>query len=92
MSEVFVTEQRLVWSDVRLLHVGVELVVVGENLHPPATENVRGSDEDRKSDFVRCRPDLLGSAAGQSVGHPKPNTLGKRLKPFTVARLVHRIG
>ena len=91
MPEVFIDEKRFVRSQIGLFQVPVQLLLVGQNFHPPSAQNVRRAYENRETDVVNRLSQIIGRCAGGTSWHSEPAASSKRFESLSVAGLINGI-
>ena len=91
LTEVFVDQQRTIWCEEGLCEVGVELLVVAEDLHAAPPEHVRRTNQHWEADGLHRGPNVVRRGPCCPSRHAQPLTSSKGLEALPVARFIDGI-
>ena len=91
MTEVLIHQKRFIRCEVGLSQVAVELLLVGQDFHAAATQNVGRANEHGEPDRFHGCPKVVRRGPGRTARHPEVVAASKRLKPLSIACFVNGI-
>ena len=91
VAKVLVHQQRLIRCEVGLTQIAIELLLIGQDFHATATQDIGGPDKHGEADFFHCRTQVIGRGAGSTSWHAQAVSAGKGFEALTVAGFVNGV-